>query len=68
VEESKEGEAEDEGSANFSLINAEGIPASAFITDDELPVGPRLEMKKKFERMKKQAEKKAEKKAAQNAQ
>jgi len=37
VEESVEGGAGDEGTANFSLMNAEGIPASSFMTDDELP-------------------------------
>ena len=45
VEESDEGGAEDQGSANFSLINVEGIPAAAFMTDDAIP-GPRAEMKK----------------------
>jgi len=45
VEESTEGGAGDKGSANFSLMNAEGIPAAAFMTDDEIP-GPRKEMKR----------------------
>lgn len=37
VTESEEGGDLDEGSGQFSLMNAEGIPAAAFITDNEKP-------------------------------
>jgi sialate O-acetylesterase len=37
VTESAEGAKGDEGSGKFSLMNAEGIPASSFITDDAKP-------------------------------
>jgi len=44
VEESAEGGAGDKGASNFSLMNVEGIPAAAFITDNEVP-GPRANMR-----------------------
>ncbi|MBF0199114.1 MAG: hypothetical protein HQL32_15465 [Planctomycetes bacterium] len=56
VKESKEGGAGDKGESNFSLMNVDGIPASAFMTDNELPVAPRAEMQKRIDRDKRQAE------------
>ncbi|MDD7984623.1 sialate O-acetylesterase [Lentisphaera marina] len=62
VQESKEGAAEDKGGSNFSLMNKDGIPASAFITDNEIP-GPRSNI-----RIKSSKEDKAARKAKQQAQ
>ena len=62
VEESKEGGAGDKAASNFSLMNKEGIPASAFITDNEIP-GPRAQM-----RIKPSKEEKKARKAKQQAQ
>ncbi|WP_157473693.1 sialate O-acetylesterase [Lentisphaera araneosa] len=62
VKESKEGGAGDKAASNFSLMNKDGIPASAFMTDDEIP-GPRANI-----RLKPSKEEKAARKAKQQAQ
>jgi len=67
VAESEEGGEGDQGASNFSLMNVDGIPASAFITDNEIP-GPRALMRNRSKKeMKEQRNARKAKKAAQNA-